>query len=540
MKQLTCEMCGSTELIKNDGVFICQTCGCKYSVEEAKKMMIEGNVDVSGSTVKIDNSEMIANYLNMARSAMDSGNSKEAESYANKVIEIEPENAMAWTIKGVAAGWQSTGANNRFSEAVECWKNAVMFVKEKEALIVLGYIYIEGNDIANAIVNMHCNSFINYRSMDNANDILHNFLYIRRCLIESRIPWYACDILRALPKEDKSDEDIAGKSNDQLDEKNEMTKELENFLEGWFDDLDQSVAEKINTAVVSAVDATNADFGPDISDKTDYAYSNWIEEMDCCIYLENRAIDYAQKTKTVEQIYNNIKTLQENVISSCSYSFQVGVYSSGYYKNKSLTNEAISGRREAIKEAEKARNERIAAIKKKMEEKKKELIAEYWEKHPEEKKELEDKKKNLNYQIDELNSQIDELNSQIVPLEQECSEEVKKIIAEKNKDRDVTNLLNKIEVNKEQIEDLKKQKLSLGIFKSKEKKNLQEKIDSLSGELKQTRSLLFTQEQKYTKQIEDTKLSYNSRIDNIQKEIKTLMNDLKSIKEGIEKIDRRL
>ena len=38
MKQLTCEMCGSTELIKQDGFFVCQTCGTKYSVEEAKKM----------------------------------------------------------------------------------------------------------------------------------------------------------------------------------------------------------------------------------------------------------------------------------------------------------------------------------------------------------------------------------------------------------------------------------------------------------------------------------------------------------------------
>lgn len=41
MKQLTCEMCGSTELIKQDGVFVCQTCGVKYSVEEAKQMMKE-------------------------------------------------------------------------------------------------------------------------------------------------------------------------------------------------------------------------------------------------------------------------------------------------------------------------------------------------------------------------------------------------------------------------------------------------------------------------------------------------------------------
>ena len=39
MKQLTCEMCGSTDLLKQDGVFVCQSCGCKYSVEEAKKMM---------------------------------------------------------------------------------------------------------------------------------------------------------------------------------------------------------------------------------------------------------------------------------------------------------------------------------------------------------------------------------------------------------------------------------------------------------------------------------------------------------------------
>ena len=57
MKQLTCEMCGSTDLIKQDGVFVCQTCGCKYSVEEAKRMMIEGTVDVSGSTIKVDNNE---------------------------------------------------------------------------------------------------------------------------------------------------------------------------------------------------------------------------------------------------------------------------------------------------------------------------------------------------------------------------------------------------------------------------------------------------------------------------------------------------
>ena len=52
-------MCGSTDLIKKDGIFECQSCGTKYSVEEAKKMMVEGTVDVSGSSVKIDNSDKL-------------------------------------------------------------------------------------------------------------------------------------------------------------------------------------------------------------------------------------------------------------------------------------------------------------------------------------------------------------------------------------------------------------------------------------------------------------------------------------------------
>jgi hypothetical protein len=41
MKQIVCEMCGGKELIKQDGVFVCQGCQAKYSVEEARKIMIE-------------------------------------------------------------------------------------------------------------------------------------------------------------------------------------------------------------------------------------------------------------------------------------------------------------------------------------------------------------------------------------------------------------------------------------------------------------------------------------------------------------------
>ena len=61
MKAIKCELCGSNEFLKQDGFFTCQSCGTKYTLEEAKKMMIEGTVQVSG-IVKVDNSNQVESY----------------------------------------------------------------------------------------------------------------------------------------------------------------------------------------------------------------------------------------------------------------------------------------------------------------------------------------------------------------------------------------------------------------------------------------------------------------------------------------------
>ena len=95
MKALTCEMCGSTNLIKEGGVFVCQSCGTKYSVEEAKKMMVEGTVDVKG-TVKVDTSDELNNLYEIARRAKDSDNS---------------ENAMSEITEDAVSGAQSIADN---------------------------------------------------------------------------------------------------------------------------------------------------------------------------------------------------------------------------------------------------------------------------------------------------------------------------------------------------------------------------------------------------------------------------------------------
>lgn len=91
MKQLTCEMCGSTDLLKQDGVFVCQTCGTKYSVEEAKKMM-GGVVEVTG-TVRVDTTSKLSNLYEIARRSRDDNNTEKAAQYYDMILQEDP---MSW------------------------------------------------------------------------------------------------------------------------------------------------------------------------------------------------------------------------------------------------------------------------------------------------------------------------------------------------------------------------------------------------------------------------------------------------------------
>ena len=66
MKVIKCEMCDGTAFSKEDGFFICQNCGLRYSIEEAKKLMVEVEGDTNAqnsTTVKGDASAEKTNKL---------------------------------------------------------------------------------------------------------------------------------------------------------------------------------------------------------------------------------------------------------------------------------------------------------------------------------------------------------------------------------------------------------------------------------------------------------------------------------------------
>lgn len=132
MKRLTCEMCGSTDLMKQDGVFVCQSCGCKYSVEEAKKMMVEGTVDVSGSKVKVDDSEELEKLYQVARRAKESNNSENAAKYYDMILMKDPNSweANFYTVYYKSANCKIAEIQSAIGNVENCIEDTFNLIKE--------------------------------------------------------------------------------------------------------------------------------------------------------------------------------------------------------------------------------------------------------------------------------------------------------------------------------------------------------------------------------------------------------------------------
>lgn len=166
MKQLICEMCGSTDLIKQDGVFVCQTCGTKYSIEEARKMMIEGKVDVTGSTVKVDTSAELANLYQLARRARDDNNSENAHKYYEQILVKDPS---SWEANFYTTYYQAMNckigeigiAANRMSS---CEKTVMTLIKEnisdlEEQRAAVMEVALASNSISALLFNAYRNHY---------------------------------------------------------------------------------------------------------------------------------------------------------------------------------------------------------------------------------------------------------------------------------------------------------------------------------------------------------------------------------------------
>lgn len=435
MKKLVCEMCGSSDLLKQEGVFVCQGCGCKYTVEEARKMMMEdGEAGVPAAPAPgagAVNQAQIDNYLGMAKSALEGSNNEEAENYANKIIELDPQNWQAWSIKGTAAGWQTTGRNNRYGESVVAWIKALTYVPREERGDLRVEVLVSAQQIGAAIVQMHGNHFVDYRSEDNKNDVLN----------------------------------AAQNVKSQLANLKEQTGE-----DFYTNEFSTRLGRIINGAAVGGSDNADKEFGPENRNRGKYEWDRYFQSSDRCLTLLDRAFQLSYDDGLSFTISKNYVAIATAVRDSCSYKFVPNAYTDGSYEvDYTFTEAAKKSRTNTIEtwqkrvdwydpDHRKAHMEAVLgqcqAARTGMEEDA--AREQYWSEHAREKEALEQERESVTRQADQLEADL-----AADPVYEQRKRKL------------------------EAINELEGQKQGLGLFKGKEKKAIQERIDQARGELDQ-------------------------------------------------------
>lgn len=98
MKKIKCELCGSPDIIKEGNVFVCNSCGAKYSKEEAMNLINSEDAPIQRRTKTVrktkTSSEVIPYNLDptyiLAQQAKDTDNAEDANKYYSLLREKYP------------------------------------------------------------------------------------------------------------------------------------------------------------------------------------------------------------------------------------------------------------------------------------------------------------------------------------------------------------------------------------------------------------------------------------------------------------------
>ena len=145
MIALKCPSCGADIQLDGSREFgFCNYCGTKVMQD---KIVVEHQ-----GSLKIDNSELLNNYLIMAENALKASNGQEAQEYINKVLEIEPQNSYAWLLKMKTVEYSATIGDSKLTETSNYGENAIKFASEKDKANTEHEVYMYYLNRANTIM----------------------------------------------------------------------------------------------------------------------------------------------------------------------------------------------------------------------------------------------------------------------------------------------------------------------------------------------------------------------------------------------------
>ena len=94
MKKMICDICGSSEILKHENVFLCKSCGCMYSLEEAKKLLrnIPDEEKVPNIIKPGDSSrDHVEKLRSLARRAKKQNDARSGADYYRQLLTEDPQ-----------------------------------------------------------------------------------------------------------------------------------------------------------------------------------------------------------------------------------------------------------------------------------------------------------------------------------------------------------------------------------------------------------------------------------------------------------------
>ena len=408
MKRLVCEMCSSNDLVKIDGLFVCQYCGTKYSVEEAKKMMFDGPVEVQG-TVRISNVAQTSSLLNMAKSAFDSKNYVKAEAFCDQALSIDDSNSEAWRLKGRSIHKQTSSNNSRLLEAYNCALTAFSLLDDAEKAKPKGEFYIELKGYIDGNVDSISKKIAQQIPSKNAVSVIESSFLESRNMLHNTIQKLEI-------------KDIENKNMEEFDNafignaENATLLCWQNLVSRRYyqDNYDSSTGKWIND-----------DYRP-----TTAAYYTFIDEIDRLIDLMHFCVGLVNKSTPLgvhKRVYQNDILLNAEAIKACAFekimipTMMRSSINSKPWRWKYVLNmpKGEQTKRFAIIEEDKKTIESLnkKAAEREEEEKRrqarleiettKQRIKSYWEEHTEEKLRLENERTDLANRIKDIQKAIE-------------------------------------------------------------------------------------------------------------------------------------
>ena len=516
---LVCDLCGGSDILKQDGVFVCQTCGTKYTIEEARKMM-----GASSPVPAVTQSNQHESLLTLARSSFDSKNYKQAEEFCNQVIALDAKNYEAWKLKGEAINYQINAKNPRILEVYNCIMTAFRVLDDAQ-------------------------------KREKGADVLSS---LKTCL-EGEIKYWLDQFeadrptQASLQKVISTYEDCYRKLADAFTELG-----FEDSKAGYLINFDNYFIYTANGTTVSAWKTTvgynyfRDDFnnlgsywnrnpnrnesGTDYYRPSEETRTTFVEETGHLVSL----LEYCVKrfndetpVDTIKNVYSNLVYYTETPSNQCSYKPMVTTWTNGYgavtsrseyYEiDRFLTDSAKKFRREAAAKYKADEKAAIAKITAKQAEKRRQEQAarnkQYWDAHTEERAALEAQKKELEAQLSPITEELAALDSKLQEFKKKYEVKVPARLD--------------LEALQSRIKALEQERSSLGLFKGKEKKALQEQIQALQTQLPALKHAVSEQEQ-------IQKQDFAKETAPISTAIRESSNKKQQIKSEIDKINTEL